>query len=72
MQRRNFQTRRGTGGPSRATRKYHFAFGLIGRTILPVSAYPPPMSAHQVTTTPGERLKGLAPFGLGRIKPNRS
>lgn len=27
------------------------------------------MSAHQVTSTPGERLKRLAPFGIGHTKP---
>jgi len=27
------------------------------------------MSAHQVTSTPGDRLKRLAPFGIGHTKP---
>ncbi len=27
------------------------------------------MSAHQVTSTPGDRLKRLAPFGMGHTKP---
>jgi hypothetical protein len=63
MQRRNFQTR----GP-----QISFCLRPDRPDYSTCVCLSTPMSAHQVTTTPGERLKDLAPFGLGRIKPNRS